>query len=288
MSSIVKKGLVIYNKSDSKKNIWFIEKMIDDAMLNGLNLSLAYSDEIEEKPKCDFAIMRDRSWKLSKQLEDQGIKVFNNSLVCKVCNDKLETYNYFKDKSIPLMYTQQSKMPYPFVLKPRDGHGGQYVYLIENKEEYEEALLEINNGYYNSEVQNDIKTDCLSMIEKQVRNDFIYQIKASETGKDLRVYVLGDKILTSMKRSSASDFRANFSLGGSAMEVALSSDEMKIVAKVKRELDIDFGGIDLIYNNGQPVLNEIEDVVGTRMLYEYTDIDASLEYMKWIAEKIKD
>lgn len=281
MSRKTYNGIIVYNKNDAEKNTWFIEKMIDDALVFGLNLKLVFSDEITEETLCDFAIMRDRDYKLSQYLEKRGVQVFNNSTVSKICNDKLETYNYFKDKSIPLMYTQRSKLPYPFVLKPRDGHGGAFVYLIENSSQYDAALDEIKRDYFNPGMQND-------ELQNAINESFIYQIKASETGKDTRVYVLGDLILTSMQRESSSDFRANFSLGGHAKEVALNDEELKIVSKVKSELNIDFGGIDIIYNNDHPVLNEIEDVVGTRMLYKYTDIDACREYIKWIAEKLME
>lgn len=281
MSRKAHKGIIIYNRSDAKKNEWFIEKMIDDGFINGLNLELVYSDELDDDIRCDFAIMRDRDYRISEKLEKKGIYVFNSSKVSRICNDKWETYSFFKDKSIPMMYTQQSKMPYPFVLKPRDGHGGASVYLIENSDQYTRAVDEINKHYYSSPVQN-------NEILTRINSDFIYQIVASDTGRDLRVYVLGDVVLTSMLRKSENDFRANFSLGGTASETSLSEAEMKLVAKVKKELDMDFAGIDIIYNNGNPVLNEIEDVVGTRMLYAYTDIDACNEYMKWIAKKLEN
>lgn len=41
-------------------------------------------------------------------------------------------------------------------------------------------------------------------------------------------------------------------------------------------------GIDLIYDNGHPVLNEIEDVVGARMLYAHTEINLVGRYIDYI------
>ncbi|MDO4424984.1 MAG: hypothetical protein Q4D17_04385, partial [Planctomycetia bacterium] len=49
-------------------------------------------------------------------------------------------------------------------------------------------------------------------------------------------------------------------------------------------LPLDFAGVDLIFHQNQPVLNEIEDVVGTRMLYSETEIDI-LEIFLDYAEK---
>ena len=275
----MKQGIIVYTKADAEKNQWFVNRIIELGMEYGLYIKLVLSEDAINHT-CDFAIMRDRCKENSKILEKRGIKLFNNSLVTDICNDKWETYIYFKDKNIPMMYTQKSKLPFPFVMKPRDGHGGQFVYLIENKEQYEAAIREIQNDYFDSSVQN-------NSIEKALNEKFIFQIKASETGKDLRVYVLGDMILTSMLRESDNDFRANFSTGGHAKEVSLSGEEMKIISKVTQNMQSDFIGIDIIYNNGMPVLNEIEDVVGTRMLYKYTDIDACEEYVKYISEHIE-
>ncbi|MDO4965224.1 MAG: ATP-grasp domain-containing protein [Lachnospiraceae bacterium] len=272
----MKQGIIVYTEQDAKKNEWFINRIIELGMEYGLFIKLVMSEKATEC-ECDFAIMRDRSYGNSKRLEDKGVRIFNSALVTKVCNDKWETYNYFKDKNVPMMYTQKFSLPYPFVMKPRDGHGGQSVYLIENQDQSNAALEEIKNAYFDSSVQND-------NLIKAVNEHFIFQFKATETGKDLRVYVLGDMILTSMLRESETDFRANFSVGGHAKEVALSDDEMKIVSKVTQEMQSDFIGIDIIYNNGAPVLNEIEDVVGTRMLYKYTDIDACKEYVKYISD----
>ena len=60
-----------------------------------------------------------------------------------------------------------------------------------------------------------------------------------------------------------------------------------IIEKVLSHMNFDFAGIDLIYHNGHPVLNEIEDVVGSRMLYNYTDINAGKEYIRYIKMDVK-
>ena len=52
-------------------------------------------------------------------------------------------------------------------------------------------------------------------------------------------------------------------------------------------MHFDYAGIDLIYDNGKPVLNEIEDVVGSRMLYNHTDIDTAKLYIKYIKDTLK-
>ena len=101
----------------------------------------------------------------------------------------------------------------------------------------------------------------------------------------MRVYVLGGKIIASVLRSSDSDFRSNFSLGGN-VELTEPDDEVKEYVRIlAEELDPDYIGIDLIRDGGRWVLNEMEDAAGARMLYKLTDLDIADMYMCHICEK---
>lgn len=278
-------GILVYDKKDAEYNSWFIEHMIECADEYGIKISLVLTEDIlrecagvsatDVSLNCreydlgrlnqiagnsSFAIVRNRDYKLSEKLEEMGIRCFNSSYVCRIGNDKWEMYRNFQAAGIPVMYTQLSKLPYPFIVKPRNGHGGEEVHLISNKEEYD-TLADI------------------------IDDRFIYQMPSSEKGRDIRVYVIGENIVTAMERRAAdseADIRANFSLGGSASEYALTDEELRLVAKVAKHINADFVGIDLIYNNGKPVVNEVEDAVGTRMLYAYTDLDPVKIFVEYI------
>ena len=101
----------------------------------------------------------------------------------------------------------------------------------------------------------------------------------------MRVYVLGGKVLVAVKRSSKTDFRSNFSLGGNAELTTVSQKVLEYIERIVKELEADFIGIDFIRHNGEWVLNEIEDVVGTRMIYSLTKTDAAEVYIKYILSK---
>ena len=263
------KGILVYTSADAEYNEWFINHIIEEGRKCGLDIRLVLSDK-EEVPDIDysFAIVRNRDSKLCKRLEDSNIRCFNSSYVVNIGNDKWEMYKDFNSAGIPVMYTQKTKLPYPFVMKPVDGHGGENVYLIKNADEYKRAI--------------DTKPD-------EKTGEFIFQVPATEKGRDIRVYVVGGIILTAMERiavDTEKDFRSNYSLNGNAKEHALTDEELKLAAKVADHIKADFVGIDLIYNNGRPVVNEIEDAVGTRMLYSLTDIDPVREFVAHIADII--
>ena len=263
------KGILVYTSADAEYNEWFIDHIIEEGRKCNLDIRLVLSDK-EEVPDndIDFAIVRNRDSKLCKRLEDSNIRCFNSSYVVNIGNDKWEMYKDFNSAGIPVMYTQKTKLPYPFVMKPVNGHGGENVYLIKNADEYESVI---------------------SNIPDDRQGDLIYQVIATEKGRDIRVYVVGGIILTAMERiavDTEKDFRSNYSLNGNAKEHALTDEELKLAAKVADHIKADFVGIDLIYNNGRPVVNEIEDAVGTRMLYSLTDIDPVREFVAHIADII--
>lgn len=261
------KGILVYTSADAEYNDWFIDHIIEEGRKCNLDIRLVLSDKEEVSDNdIDFVIVRNRDSKLCKRLEENNIRCFNSSYVVNIGNDKWEMYKDFNAAGIPVMYTQRTKLPYPFVMKPVDGHGGENVYLIKNADEYESVI---------------------SNIPDERQGDLIYQVIATEKGRDIRVYVVGGTILTAMERiavDTEKDFRSNYSLNGNAKEHALTDEELKLAAKVADHIKADFVGIDLIYNNGKPVVNEIEDAVGTRMLYSLTDIDPVREFVAHIAD----
>ena len=261
------KGILVYTSADAEYNEWFIDHIIEEGRKCNLDIRLVLSDKEEVSDNdIDFAIVRNRDSKLCKRLEENNIRCFNSSYVVNIGNDKWEMYKDFNSAGIPVMYTQKTKLPYPFVMKPVNGHGGENVYLIKNADEYESVI---------------------SNIPDERQGDLIYQVIATEKGRDIRVYVVGGIILTAMERiavDTEKDFRSNYSLNGNAKEHALTDEELKLAAKVADHIKADFVGIDLIYNNGRPVVNEIEDAVGTRMLYSLTDIDPVREFVAHIAD----
>ena len=52
--------------------------------------------------------------------------------------------------------------------------------------------------------------------------------------------------------------------------------------------DLAYAGIDFVFDSGEMKLNEIEDVVGARMLYKTCDIAAHELYVDYILNKIGD
>lgn len=270
------KGLLFYDEVGARRNAWFIERMISVAKELGSELELVVTSELDTAlsrcaPLPDYAIVRTISPRLTKALEELRIPTFNNSKTSQIANDKYKTYLFAKALGVPVMNTVSfencedtpSDATYPCVIKTVDGHGGSEVFLVKNDEECKEVLA----------------------LHKNKR--FIMQELSSEPGVDMRVYVLDGEILMAVKRTSKSDFRSNFSLGGSAELTTVDEKVKDYVKLISQELCADLIGIDFIRHNGEWILNEIEDVVGTRMIYSLTYTDAAELYTKHVISKSK-
>lgn len=263
--------ILIYQQEDADKNIEYIKLYENECKRRGLECTL----KITGRPGCgvtdfdrltagcspdkDIFINRSRDAVLTAYLESHGFKVYNNSLIAVLGNDKLKAVRYMEKLGIPVMKTYDTVPDtFPFVMKTIDGHGGSEVYLVNNAAEL------------------------LNTVETLKGRNVLYQEFCDTPGRDKRVYIVGNKVVAAMLRSSDKDFRSNYSLGGNAEFSPLTDDETEIVDKILSALDIGHAGIDLIYHNGRPVFNELEDVVGSRMLYRYTDINVVKLFIDYI------
>ncbi len=217
----------------------------------------------------DFVINRTRDYRIAQLFEKMGIPVFNASAVARLGNDKLQAYRYMQEKQIPVMPfvcgTQHAPPWYPAVIKSCSGHGGTQVYLVTDSREWEA---------WNREHAKD-------------RDAYLMQKAASRAGRDVRVYIVGNQITAAVLRSSDTDFRSNYCLGGKVSLYELDSGERELVLRAAQGLDIGMAGMDFIFHNGELVFNEIEDTAGARALYHLTDYDIVDDYVRHIRRELE-
>lgn len=281
--------LIIYSEEDAEYNEWFINHIIECLEKYGIDAGLLIREKIffdgligeikyngEAKPLPDAIVNRTRDFTVSMFFEQAGVKVFNSTFVTMIGNDKYMAVDFVKNTGAPV--------PESFLLKK----GTRFEQVIDK-----EMVVKSLHGHGGSEVYAVSSNDELDEIRKRTEDDMILQKKLIPSeeeyplGKDLRVYIVGNKIVAGMMRSSDKDFRSNFSLGGRADIHDLTDKELSIVKKITDAVYIDHAAIDLIYDKGDPVFNEIEDMCGSRMLYENTDIDIADMYAKHIADTLK-
>ncbi len=263
---------LIYEKDAMLRNRKYIDFHFEEGQKRGVEFRLVLCDEPLPEGKPDFAIVRAMRPDISRLLESRRVPVFNNSHVSEICNNKARTYEYLYSHDIPVIpwiSAKQADTPpvitkYPAVIKPCCGHGGKNVTLIKNDKEYRAAR------------------------EAIAPDEYVIQPLATGVGRDMRVYVIGNKPVAAVQRIADGDFRSNFSLGGRAEKCKLTPDELALVEKVCELFEFGLCGIDIMYHNGTPVINEIEDVVGSRMLYATHDLNIVALYLDHIIDTFRN
>ena len=142
------RGLLFYDTVGAERNKWFIGRLIEVAEERGCELHLVIApDEVEDAlaSDFDFAIVRTISPQLNKRLEELSIPTFNNAKTSFTANDKWQTYLFAKELELDVMDTQRISdelptLPYPYVIKTVDGHGGSEVFMVENESKCKEIL----------------------------------------------------------------------------------------------------------------------------------------------------
>lgn len=236
------KGLLIYTKVDYPRNKEYIEWLTSEAKKKGLELDLKFKEDIGVSgingiEKYKLAINRSRSYELSIMLELNGVRVYNNSQITLLGNNKLAGYRYAEERGYiyPKVYLDWESQK-SVISKPNDSHGGEGIGLLE-----EIDILDRENR-----VQQELIKDLIG---------------------DIRFYIIGNKIIHAVLRTSNNKITSNFSLGGSVEYYKYTETEKEYVDGFIKGLNIDYAGVDfLITKDNRLIFNEIEDVVGSRML----------------------
>lgn len=317
-----KSGWLVYSKSDYARNKWFADEIIHKADKLNHHITLMFSDDLyigngnngafiyyendlscihnpenakEDLSGCgnvitvmpDFAIIRTMNPDINYYLEMFGVRCFNSYEISRLCNDKSYTYSFAASKGIkciPSIYTKGEKVKEGLialehirhsdevVVKTVDGHGGNEVFLYNKNESLRDE---------NKTIDNIITDNNLS------HRKVCIQPRIGDGIRDLRVYFMGDTLYAAMLRVSESGFKANFTKGAKAVSYELSSEQYNTVMGIKEKIASDFIGMDFIVcDNNTLILNEIEDVVGTRMLYACGDYDVVGDYLQYILTNI--
>lgn len=244
------KTAIVYTEERLRVNRFFAETL--SSYLGADVVDLSVSDDY------DLYIFRTEDAALRAELEGKGKRVVNNALTGVIANDKHLSYELAAELGVPFLpYVLQGEgeIGYPCVVKSRFGHGGKQVFWADDKREAERLLK--GEGY---------------LLQKPSEN----------RGEDIRMYCLGGEVLAAMRRKNENDFRSNFTLGGSCERIAPPAELVGLCRRFYEALRFDFVGIDFLVEREGYLFNEIEDVVGTRMLYS-----AGLDAAKRFADYLK-
>lgn len=242
-----------------------------------------------EKTLCtlnaDFCIFLDKDKYLLSALEKAGIKTFNCRRAIEDCDDKMLTLLKLADCGIkipdtipaPLCYTANAKISenftdeiinslgLPLVIKTAYGSLGSGVFLAENRE----RLTDLN--------------------EKLKLVPHLYQrYIESSFGRDVRVIVIGNRVIGAIERISDGDFRSNLSLGGHGKVFPVTDDLSRIAKQVSALLNLDYCGIDFLFDEDGFSVCEVNSNAFFKGFESITGINVANIYCKHVISRISE
>jgi RimK family alpha-L-glutamate ligase len=232
------------DKYDIDFNLVFADE-IDLIVSRDDRKSIRYRNDIVSLP--DVVLARTGSgtgyFNLSvlRQFERLNVPTLPNSASIEASKDKMYANQILAQAGLPIPKTMLTRFPckaelvdkvvgFPCVLKVVTGSHGAGVYLCENAKQFEDL----------SELISSIDFKASMIIQEYISHS---------EGRDLRVIVIGGRVVGAMQRKSTDgSFKANISRGGQG-EAYDVDDEMEMLSiQVAKVLDLDIAGVDLLFH----------------------------------------
>lgn len=270
----MKKGWFIYNHSlhsDKFKTIInyfkksFEKENMDVEFIANKDIEINLGSNNKKRDDIDFIVFWDKDIHLGNYLESLGYKLFNPVRSIELADNKIFTYQKLHEAGIsipktivnPLLFGEHltvnelrkisNELGFPLIVKEAYGSFGRNVYMINTLEDMISKVKELEG-------------------EQLLFQEFIQ----SSYGKDVRVQIVGERVVASMLRETENGFIPNISSGGRVKKYELSELEKKIAVQSTKTLGLDFAGIDLLLGEDGPIVCEVNSNGMFKLLYEVT------------------
>jgi RimK family alpha-L-glutamate ligase len=212
-----------------------------------------------------------------RHFEQAGVPCINGSTAIETVKDKLRSSQILSRSGIAIPNTMLVRWPiedklvtdnigFPCVVKVVTGSYGEGVHLCERKKDYKK-LVEFVENLGNKK----------TMIVQEYLGD--------RPGEDLRVLVIGGKVVGAMKRTAPEgDFRANITGGGTGENFPLTEEIEFIARETAKALNLDIAGVDLLFDSRGFRVCEANSNPGFKGFETYCGLDVAdliTEYVKF-------
>ena len=114
-------------------------------------------------------------------------------------------------------------------------------------------------------------------------NILVQEFVEEAEGADIRAFVVGDKVVGSMKRQSGpGEFRSNLHRGGTAKQIDISEEEHSTAVRACKALGLNVGGVDMLRSRSGPVLIEVNSTPGLEGIERATGSDIAGEIIAFM------
>lgn len=215
-----------------------------------------------------------------RQFEMMGTYCVNESVAISRSRDKLRALQLMARKGIGMPVTGFASSPddtdhllslvgdAPVVIKLLEGTQGVGVVLAETRKAAE-SVIEAFRG---------------------LKANFLVQEFIKEAGgADIRCFVIGDKVVASMKRQGKEgEFRSNLHRGGNAQLVRITPEERSTAVRAAKIMGLNVAGVDLLRSNHGAVVMEVNSSPGLEGIEKATGKDVAgliIEFIEKNARK---
>ena len=214
-----------------------------------------------------------------RHLERMGVVLINGSDPIDNVKDKLYTQQILAESNLNIPKTMLLKHPididfveknlgFPVVVKSLSGSFGARVFLAETKKQFGQLLkmAEITNSRFNIIIQEFIK---------------------DSYGKDLRVFVVNNKVVGCMMRQAPEgEFRANIHRGGEGIPYQVNDEIEWLATESSKLMGLDIAGVDLLFDNGGYKICEVNSSPGFNGMEQYTKGNIAEQIVQYTKKKI--
>lgn len=213
-----------------------------------------------------------------RQFEMQGVFTTANSLAINRSRDKLRATQILARSGVDIPKTVFSRAASeteevieqaggaPLIIKVARGTQGNGVVLAETKK----AAQAVMQAFY---------VEGVSFL--------VQEYVAESSGTDIRAFVVGGRVIASMKRQSLDDdFRSNLHQGGEGTPVKLTDEERKIAQKAAKAMGLPICGVDMLRSDRGPLVLEVNSSPGFG-IEKVTKHDVAKSIIEYIEQNAK-
>jgi gamma-F420-2:alpha-L-glutamate ligase len=249
--------------------------------------SVHYEDHSLERP--DFILCRTGAetdyftLAVLRHFERRGVRLVNGPEAIDLVADKLHTMQRLARAQLPIPATILGKFPidadvveqelgFPVIVKTLRGTRGTGVLKCEDRSQFEDLAGLLASA--------DAKADFL----------FQHYVRSSH-GRDVRVLVIGGRVIAAMeRRSPAGQFKSNVSLGGIGIAYTLTGEMAELAARASDTLGLEVAGIDILFDEDGYRICEANSAPGFQGLERACGIDVPNAIFDWIeaSQEVQD
>ncbi|MDP9138933.1 MAG: 30S ribosomal protein S6--L-glutamate ligase [Pseudomonadota bacterium] len=116
----------------------------------------------------------------------------------------------------------------------------------------------------------------------------VQQYIQEANGRDVRILVIGRKVIAAMQRTGAAgEFRSNLHRGGHADEIDITAEERATAIKAARAMGLNVCGVDMLRSNHGPVVMEVNSSPGLEGIEKSTGVDVATKIVRFLERQAR-